>query len=96
LREAWHKAGWDIVDRAAAKARTAGIEPQLRLLESDGRHVAGGLVEEARQWGADLIVVGTHGRRGFNRLFLGSVAEGVARAAPTSVLLVRRPPSETA
>lgn len=39
--------------------------------------------------GADLIVIGTHGRRGLRRLFLGSVAEGVARVATTPVLLVR-------
>jgi nucleotide-binding universal stress UspA family protein len=94
LREAWHKAGWDILDQAAARARAAGIEPQLRLLESDGRHVASTIVEEARTSGADLIVVGSHGRRGFHRLLLGSVAEGVARTAPTSVLLVRRPPAQ--
>jgi len=51
--------------------------------------VSDAIVEEARRWGADLIVTGTHGRRGLDRLLLGSVAEGVARASPVSVLLVR-------
>jgi nucleotide-binding universal stress UspA family protein len=52
-------------------------------------------VDEARRWGADLIVVGTHGRRGLDRLLLGSVAEGISRTSPVSVLLVREPSAES-
>ncbi len=63
--------------------------PEASLIETAGRRVPGAIVEEARRWGADLIVVGTHGRRGLDRLLLGSVAEGVARMSPVSVLLVR-------
>lgn len=44
--------------------------------------------KDAKRWRADLIIIGTHGRRGFNRLFLGSVAEGVIRLAETPVLVV--------
>jgi nucleotide-binding universal stress UspA family protein len=44
----------------------------------------------AKKVDADLIVIGTHGRRGFKRLLLGSVAEAVARVAPCPVLLVRQ------
>ena len=47
------------------------------------------IVEAAVQWPADLIVIGTHGRRGVNRMMLGSDAEQVARMAPVPVLLVR-------
>jgi len=47
------------------------------------------IVEQATQWPADLIVIGTHGRRGVNRMLLGSDAEQVARMAPVPVLLVR-------
>jgi len=47
------------------------------------------LADEARRWKADLIVLGTHGRRGINHLLMGSVAEAVARVAPAHVLLVR-------
>lgn len=43
----------------------------------------------AREIGADLIVMGTHGRRGLERFFLGSVAEEVVRGAPCSVLVAR-------
>ena len=89
LRRAWRKAGLEILDEAVAQARRAGLEPETRLLESNGLRVSGAIIEEARQWGADLIVVGTHGRRGLDRLLLGSVAEGAARTAPVSVLLVR-------
>lgn len=41
---------------------------------------------------ADLIVIGTHGRRGMNRVLLGSVADCVVRLAPCPVLTVRQPP----
>jgi nucleotide-binding universal stress UspA family protein len=46
------------------------------------------VVHEARTWSADLLVLGTHGRRGAARLLLGSVAETVLRHAPCSVLVV--------
>ncbi len=46
---------------------------------------------EAIRWQADLIVIGTHGRRGFRHLLLGSVAEGVIRMAAQPVLLIRTP-----
>ncbi len=46
------------------------------------------ILAEALAWGADLIVLGTHGRRGLAHLVFGSVAEGVVRAAPVPVLTV--------
>jgi nucleotide-binding universal stress UspA family protein len=52
---------------------------------------AGELVRLARARPFDLVVVGTHGRRGLKRLVLGSVAERVVREAPCAVLVVRRP-----
>lgn len=47
------------------------------------------VVEQAHIWKADLIVIGTHGRRGVRRLLLGSDAEQVLRTSPVPVLLVR-------
>lgn len=44
----------------------------------------------ARDWAADLVVIGSHGREGVDRVLLGSVAEGVARHAPCPVLIVRK------
>ena len=56
------------------------------------RYLAAGaqvaVVEEAVEWKADLIVIGTHGRRGASRLLLGSDAEQIVRCAPVPVLLV--------
>lgn len=89
LREAWRAAGRRVLDRAMDAARQAQVEPEAALVESDGRRPATVIVGEAERWGADLIVMGTHGRRGLERLLMGSVAEGVVRTAPVSVLLVR-------
>jgi len=49
------------------------------------------ILSEAAEWNADMIVVGSHGRRGFNRLLLGSVSEAVALHAQCSVEIIRRP-----
>ena len=89
LREAWHTAGQEVLDRAMAQARRGGCEPEPCLIECNDAHTSQCIVEAARTWGADLIVVGTNGRRGLSRLLMGSVAEGVARTAPVPVLLVR-------
>jgi nucleotide-binding universal stress UspA family protein len=47
------------------------------------------IVRQARKWRADVIVMGTHGRRGVSRIVMGSDAEAVVRSAPAPVLLVR-------
>jgi nucleotide-binding universal stress UspA family protein len=52
------------------------------------------ILDEAKEWGADIIVMGSHGRRGFNRLLLGSVSESVAVHAHCSVEVVRVPQPE--
>jgi nucleotide-binding universal stress UspA family protein len=89
LEKLWREAGQAVLDRAVALARDAGGQADGALLEGGGRSLSQGVVEEAEHWGADLVVVGTRGRRVLEPLLLGSVAEGVARAATTSVLLVR-------
>ncbi|HYL23144.1 MAG TPA: universal stress protein [Burkholderiales bacterium] len=53
------------------------------------RHIPEVIVKEAERWPADLLVIGTHGRRGLNRFLLGSVADGVLRRSSVPVLLVR-------
>jgi nucleotide-binding universal stress UspA family protein len=54
------------------------------------------IVGKASQWGCDLLIVGSHGRKGWSRLFLGSVAESVLNHAPCSVEIVKIPqPAET-
>ncbi len=73
-----------IISQSPTKVDTLVLE--LKPLQ--GR-VAEIIVEAAKEWPADLLVIGTHGRRGFSRFFLGSVAENIVRIAPTPVLLVR-------
>lgn len=82
-----------LLDKAVAQAKEAGLDPHRILIESDKKRVAELIVEAAKQWDADLIVIGTHGRRGFERMVMGSVAENLVRIATTSLFLVRRKPS---
>jgi len=90
LREAVREAGRLILAKAEIIARAAGVPATTRLVEArPGARIANVIADEARAWPADLIVIGTHGRRGLDHLLLGSVAEGVIRIAPAPVLLVR-------
>lgn len=73
-----------ITSQSSFKVETSLIE--LKPLQ--GR-IAEVIVEEAKDWSANLLVIGTHGRRGFSRIFLGSVAENIIRIATMPVLLVR-------
>jgi nucleotide-binding universal stress UspA family protein len=84
--------GEELLKAALAPARGAGLEVEPRLFEHHSTQIAEGIIEDAQSWQADLIVLGTHGRRGFARAVLGSDAEYVARYAPVPVLLVRRAP----
>jgi nucleotide-binding universal stress UspA family protein len=76
---------------ANAKATATAQKVHASKLRASGRRIAEVIVQAARTGGADLIVMGTHGRGGFDRLLLGSVAEGVAHHADVPVLLVRSP-----
>jgi nucleotide-binding universal stress UspA family protein len=78
----------DLVERIAAQLECKGFQPSVLTPDADPRHA---IVEAAREWTADLIVMGSHGRRGVDRLLLGSVAESVVRHAPCSVYVVRMP-----
>jgi nucleotide-binding universal stress UspA family protein len=83
------KGGEKTLAQAQALVRQAGMTAEQRLLEARGERIANVIIEEARRWPADLIVIGTHGRSGFSRILFGSVAEGVVRTALIPVLLVR-------
>jgi len=83
-------AGQKILADARETAQKAGIDAEALLVETETptQHVAEAIVKEATRWPADLVLLGTHGRRGFQRMLLGSVAEGMARRSPVPVLLV--------
>jgi nucleotide-binding universal stress UspA family protein len=82
-------AGRELLDEAAAPLREQGIEVETVLLEGSDERVAELIARRAEEAGVDLVILGTHGRRGVNRLLLGSDAEHVARIAPVPVMLVR-------
>ena len=82
-------AGEKLLLAARTKVEAAGIAVDTVLVDRPAGRVADRVVEQARQWGAQLIVIGTHGRRGVDRVMLGSDAEQIARSAPAPVLLVR-------
>ncbi|STO24025.1 universal stress protein [Fluoribacter gormanii] len=72
-----------------ARQQHADCETQLLEMNPSNEKVAEKIIEAAKNWPADLIVIGTHGRRGYQHLLLGSVAEGVIRNAPMPILLIR-------
>ncbi len=77
-----------VLDAAADMARSAGVAAEQQLMEVPGMRLGDTVASEARQWEADLIVVGTHGRRGIGRVLLGSGAEQIIRSAPVPVLVI--------
>jgi nucleotide-binding universal stress UspA family protein len=85
------KNGQDTLRNAEMKAAAAGIEAETNLvvMETLKPRIAEAIIEDAEAWPADLIVIGTHGRRGLSRLVVGSVAEGIVRGATQPVLLTR-------
>ena len=93
LSAARRGAGEKIIAAARDTAQQAGFEVDAVLIETETpiQQVAEAIVREASRWPADLVVLGTHGRRGFQHLMLGSVAEKVARLSPGPVLLVPSP-----
>ena len=82
----------DYLERIVKRLRDKGITAQSEVLL--GGHVVEELVDYAESHGVDLIIVATHGFSGVKRLFLGSVANKLLRAARVSVLMVRPPVSD--
>lgn len=83
--------GQKILAATVDRFNAAGVPCVTRLLErtnSPGQ-IANTIVGEAHHWNADLIVLGTHGRRGIRRLVMGSVSEGVICKTSLPVLLIR-------
>lgn len=89
LLESMRSSGKKILAQAQMLAQQAGVTVEIKLLEAEGERIANVIVEEARRWSAELIIIGTHGRSGFSRLLLGSIAEGVVRSAHIPILLIR-------
>ena len=96
LLEMLRRSGAEILEKAKAAARAAGVEADSVMAETLlGGRVAEFIVQEAENWPAELIVMGTHGRRGVSHLFMGSDAETVIRTSPVPILLVRHAQEES-
>jgi len=87
--EKFRESGRKLTKEAMARARKQQVQAESRMVENLTGRAADTIVKQAGKWNADVIVMGTHGRRGFNRLVLGSDAELVVRAASCPVLLVQ-------
>jgi nucleotide-binding universal stress UspA family protein len=89
LLDDWRGVGEKLLADAVALASSRGVKADSVLQCDPGLRVCDLILNEAKQAKADLIVMGTHGRRGLSRLTLGSDAELVLRESPVPVLLVR-------
>jgi len=89
LFETLRKNGETILEEASEQAEKGGVPVESVIRESGGIRVSETILDEANTWAADLIVMGTHGRRGISHLALGSDAELVVRGSTVPVLLVR-------
>ena len=81
--------GENVLKTAKARVEASGVPVETVLFDSFAGRVCDLVVAEATNCHADLIVLGTHGRRGVARIFMGSDAEQIVRLAHTPVLLVR-------
>lgn len=81
--------GEELLKKMKDSINLSDIEIETRLIENEFNRISEKIIEATSELHGDLVVLGTHGRRGFNRFLMGSVAEEVARIANTPVLLVR-------
>src|SRR5262249_28267797 len=91
IEKAGQESAWRAVNKAAEKLCLAHGSSMEIIREVKGGHAKDAILEEAENWVADLIVVGSHGYRGFKRFMLGSVSHAVATHARCSVEIVRAP-----
>ena len=89
LTKAFIDAGNKLLRQDKVSVAESGLKVETKLVENYNGRIGAVISQEAEQWQADLLVVGTHGRKGINHLLMGSVAEGVMRSAKMPVLLVR-------
>ena len=78
----------ELVARAAQRLRDAGFQVTRAIEEGNPKVV---IIDSAAEWAADLIILGSHGRKGLDRFLIGSVSEAVARQARCSVQIIRVP-----
>lgn len=90
LKEGGHK----VLQAAQQQAQAQQVVAEAVLLESYSGRLHEQVAAQAKEWGADIVVLGSHGRRGVGRMVLGSDAEQIIRTSEVPVLVVRGPASE--
>jgi nucleotide-binding universal stress UspA family protein len=90
-RQELTKRAEQLTARVAEQIAAKGLAVETAVRQGDPRST---IVDEAKEWSADLIVVGSHGRTGIKRWLLGSIAQSVVSHAPCSVEVVRQKPAE--
>lgn len=90
ITESVRKAGVSILTHAESFAREQGVTIETDLIEAMGTPAGELVIKAAKEWPADLIVCGTHGRRGLRRIVMGSDAEYIVRKTPVPILLIRK------
>ncbi len=78
-----------MLDDAINQAKAEGVQADAKLFDAFDGRLADMVSDAALDWQADLVVVGTHGRRGVGRMLLGSGAEQILRQTPVPVLVIR-------
>lgn len=93
LIEAVRSQGRQVLRAALAMCASAGVPADSLLVEGVGRRLGEAVADQAVSWNADLVVIGSHGRRGLKRVLLGSGAEQILRLSPVPTLVVRDRPN---
>jgi len=88
IPEEQRKEAEGLMARASQKLRAAGFNVTTATEVGNPKVV---IIDSAKEWPADLVIVGSHGRKGLDRFLMGSVSEAVARHASCSVQIVRAP-----
>ena len=88
-----HKGAEEILAHAVDLLRKAGFKADFRLVESE---IKDGILTVASEWGANLIVVTSHARKGVSKFLHSSVAQGIVHRAPCSVLVLKESAKKTA
>ena len=91
LLDLLRSSGESILHEATRTVRAAGVTVDSRMVEAFGAEAGERIIEQASAWPADLIVCGTHGRRGVRRILMGSDAEYILRHSSVPVLMIRCP-----
>ena len=91
LLDLLRSSGESILHEATRTVRAAGVTVDSRMVEAFGAEAGERIIEQASAWPADLIVCGTHGRRGVRRILMGSDAEYILRHSSVPVLMIRAP-----